>query len=405
MESIKVKLLNIKLEDFDYEEMKLENNKFSVQELINLIDEYEKGNLRDENIDAKVFYILSYYILKEGRNGFVNIEEGNKKSRYKYFYKSCRICVELCLKHNDFTNSNNILASYLDNLETGKKGLWYYRTSIDLYSRRFKTFYLCYPEKLLNKINEFTYRLKGKENESEKKKFQMTIRQVIDRFFDDYINDKYYVSYNSITKFINYFIDNKVEIDPEFNRGISEFKKYILDNNTPEDFIWTPNGDKVCYDDDDEDEDEDYQAGYITIEEEFKHDIDENSFLQTDGILEKGTVAILGDCVLKKDSIKGIAKNLGILNLEYISYDKLPNINIKSKFSWSTKYYGVIICAVPHSVKGKGDFNSIVELFKNEPGMPFSYVMYEDGALKASKTKFREAFGKIINEVKKYQKI
>jgi len=111
-------------------------------------------------------------------------------------------------------------------------------------------------------------------------------------------------------------------------------------------------------------------------------------------------ILILGDIQIQEKDIYGIAKDYGIpnKNIEIIKdWDKIKNLDLET-LRYSAKYNGIMIGPVPHSVKGKGDYSSIIEALKEkERGFPVHVEVREpNGELKITKSTFRQKIKLLI---------
>lgn len=103
-------------------------------------------------------------------------------------------------------------------------------------------------------------------------------------------------------------------------------------------------------------------------------------------------VLIYGASQLSTTDIFGIAKSMGYSkdNVEVIDeYDKKFDFR---KIRFNSPYDGILIGPVPHSLPGKGNYSSIIEMLKNEEGYPHvEEIKTYNKELKITKTSLKEA--------------
>ena len=75
-------------------------------------------------------------------------------------------------------------------------------------------------------------------------------------------------------------------------------------------------------------------------------------------------------------------------------YDKITNLDFR-KFRYSDKYAAIIVGPMPHSVKGKGDYSSGLEMLKNEPGYPDVFECVTSEKLKVTRTSINKALQEV----------
>ena len=83
---------------------------------------------------------------------------------------------------------------------------------------------------------------------------------------------------------------------------------------------------------------------------------------------KNGNIIHFGDSQIKLKDIHGCLKSLGIdkKRFEYIPYDEVTNFDFRS-LEYNNSYRLILIGPMPHSAKGMGDNNSIIEwLTKNK---------------------------------------
>lgn len=85
-----------------------------------------------------------------------------------------------------------------------------------------------------------------------------------------------------------------------------------------------------------------------------------------------GKILIIGESFLTAQQAKGFCRTKGISHtrLEFLSdYDRLKNKGIR-KFQYNDNYSLIIVGPVPHSMRDKGDYTSIITQMEQEDGFP-----------------------------------
>jgi len=114
-------------------------------------------------------------------------------------------------------------------------------------------------------------------------------------------------------------------------------------------------------------------------------------------------ILLFGDSQVRKNDLYGIAKNFG-LSIDQLElrtdYDKNKNFDIRG-IQYKCQYSGILIGAISHSSKGKGDYSSIVETLQKEGGYPLNIALRDcNGALKVTKENFKKGLNEILTALK-----
>jgi len=141
------------------------------------------------------------------------------------------------------------------------------------------------------------------------------------------------------------------------------------------------------------------------VVEEIRQELPETSGLKNKKDTSNIKILILGDLQIHENDIYGIAKDYGIpkRNIEIKKdWDEIKRLDLR-KLRYSAKYNGIIIGPVPHSVKGKGDYSSIIETL-NESGFPVHVdVRVPNGELKITKSTFRQKIKLLIELIEAHK--
>lgn len=107
-----------------------------------------------------------------------------------------------------------------------------------------------------------------------------------------------------------------------------------------------------------------------------------------------GNIIMFGDSNIKRNVIDGILKSLGIdkKRFEHIPYEEVTNYDFK-QLEYNNNYRLILVGPMPHSAKGMGDNNSVIEYLKNNKHIA---KVVELDNLKITKTSFKEAIQKEI---------
>ncbi len=89
--------------------------------------------------------------------------------------------------------------------------------------------------------------------------------------------------------------------------------------------------------------------------------------IDTSSSSKKNMILIVGRYIGKKEIYQKAAEEIGIKKdqLEFIDYDEIKNNNLGKKLKDSKQYSDVIFGPIPHSVRGKKDATSLIEIVEN----------------------------------------
>lgn len=145
-----------------------------------------------------------------------------------------------------------------------------------------------------------------------------------------------------------------------------------------------------------------------------------SSDLEVDNIVEKygitledsvmpinkrsSVILVLGALQGKKSSYQLIAKKLRIpeQNIEFVDdYSKMHAFNAE-QLRYSDKYSDIIVGPIPHSMKNKGEFSSVVAMVESNPKeYPKLLKAIANNALKITNTNFKE----LLQQTRYYQEV
>ena len=113
-----------------------------------------------------------------------------------------------------------------------------------------------------------------------------------------------------------------------------------------------------------------------------------------------GDIIVLGNLPIAREHLLGVAESMGIdkSRFQFRGYNEVKN---RSCQVWRyNPSIAVILCGpLPHKADGIGDNSGLIAALKNEPGYPPLHVFRQgNGALKISKTKFKEVLWALMNQ-------
>lgn len=111
-----------------------------------------------------------------------------------------------------------------------------------------------------------------------------------------------------------------------------------------------------------------------------------------------GKIVVVGATEVKENVLNGIIKSLGLDKNRFefcLDYDKAKTFQYK-KLRYNPDYRAVIFGPVPHSSSGKNNSGSVIAEMQNHEGYPLVEVLVGSGALKITKSNFREKLEELI---------
>lgn len=313
------------------------------------------------------------------------------------FDYACRKSVELYIRYNDGVHSNNIMQMYKINMGKNLYG-WFHLCSIRIYGRRTPGYFLDHPEKLWQKV----VIVKKTPQSADMPNMHITTERIAGavndllRFYVRVFGDPQYSPLKTkAAQFSGYYIKNNVQTKLDLPASLGEDIRAISL----------------------------YAEGKIKIEELstrlqppslFAKNVEKDIAGQEEA-LKKGQYAadperniirgsgeriyVIGAMDSDKARIEQIAKKNGY-SVDIVSdYDKLTNNNINS-LRYSTKYAGIIVGPMPHSIKGMGEYSSAIALLEQEGGFPpVVRATMQSNKLKLTKTSFTKALAELSREI------
>lgn len=114
-------------------------------------------------------------------------------------------------------------------------------------------------------------------------------------------------------------------------------------------------------------------------------------------VFKTGKIVVIGKADIQKDVMLSVAKKVGISKdrIElYLDYDDAKKFDFR-KLQWDPSYSAVLVGPMPHSVKDKGDYSSIIAAMEKTEGYPPVFRMGTN-QLKISKSGFRNMLQELI---------
>ena len=119
-------------------------------------------------------------------------------------------------------------------------------------------------------------------------------------------------------------------------------------------------------------------------------------------------ILVLGACDIGANVMQGIAKNYFGFEKSDIDFetDYYKSMDVAGRLLNGSKYKIVILGAMPHSVKGKGDDSSIVTALKNNSNVPIvCECRSKSGELKVTRESFKNALSEVCQKLEQDESI
>lgn len=116
-------------------------------------------------------------------------------------------------------------------------------------------------------------------------------------------------------------------------------------------------------------------------------------------INRKGKIVVIGQSSVKLNKLLAVAKELGFDKNRFefcLNYNEAKTFPYK-KMQYSQKYSAVLVGAMPHSVKDKGDFSSMITAMEKQDGYP-PVIRMGSNELKITKTGFCNCLKNLLEQ-------
>ena len=114
----------------------------------------------------------------------------------------------------------------------------------------------------------------------------------------------------------------------------------------------------------------------------------------------EGKVVVFGDAQAKPKDLYGVAKSLGLSRdrIVFVSHDESVRFDYRT-LEYNHAVVAVMFGAIPHSTRGTGTGSSVIaRMEKQSEVYPRIIRLSANGALKITKTNFRESLENLINQ-------
>lgn len=327
-------------------------------------------------------------------HGLDAFRTATKDGQSKVFSKICHNLIQQYVEWNDYVHSNNIMQLYKDTVlvsEQTKKPSWFIRYEIIIYGRRIPLYFIDNPRALFDRMNTVFSRAKDIQNT----KLTGAVVSLCNYYNVNFLSKNVSTEdKNLVISHINnffakeYALTDKSLFTDEVKKAIGDIIDYA---KNPSAYIMPgiPVNTVDLWDEDDEEE-ELKPTPYIP--QDVEPVIDSDSEFK---YLEGKTIKFLGNIKSSLIAyIKWLAKTYNFEADITSDYDKITNLDFR-KFRYSDKYAAIIAGPMPHSVKGKGDYSSGLEMLKNEPGYPDVVECVTSEKLKVTRTSINKALQEV----------
>jgi len=114
---------------------------------------------------------------------------------------------------------------------------------------------------------------------------------------------------------------------------------------------------------------------------------------------KQGMILVIGQSEVKQNKLLAVAKELGFDKNRFefcLDYNEAKTFPYR-KMQYSPKYSAVLVGAMPHSVKDKGDFSSMITAMEKQEGYP-PVIRMGSNELKITKSNFEQALKGLLNQ-------
>ena len=324
-------------------------------------------------------------------NGLEAIRATSREAQSKIFSKICHNLIQQYVEWNDYVHSNNIMQLYRDTVllsEQVKKPSWFIRYEIIIYGRRTPLYFIDNPQKLFNRLNIVLSR----EKETQTIKIIGAVVSLFNYYGVNFLSLKTSPDDKKIfIKEINEIFAKEYKrtdqslFPIEIKKSIGDFIDYA---ENPSAYIVPGVPADICELWDEDEEPDEISKNAESLE-------DEENTGNRFKYLENKTIKFIG--AIKNSLVEKIKHWGKEYNFEAgitAGYDKIKNLDFR-KFRYTNKYAAVIAGPMPHSVKGKGDYSSGLEMIKNEPGYPDVVECITNDKLKITGTSLWKALQEV----------
>jgi len=338
----------------------------------------------------------------------------NINNAKEQFIDALKILAGLYLKYSDYKKANNCLTIIQDYFEESPE--WIKKLKANVHINIYLDMYLRYPESFFEKILMY-------DGKRELLDYEISIiRSFLYKCYGQLKNNNYNVG-DKIKFYLDCFNilqNNPTNFSDEIERITDELislgEEGLTESNKLENRYLIFIISKLYKDIKEikittQEEINNIKNKITSINEEFSRQIVDEIRKTTPELTTPEEVScknikilILGDIQIPTNEIFGIAKreygipskNIDIIN----DWDKIKSYDVE-KLRYNSKYDGIIVGPIPHSIKGVGEFSNLIPLLQRKEGFPFHVVVRDSaGDLKITKTAFKEALKELIENIK-----
>lgn len=331
-----------------------------------------------------------------------------QESQTKLFSKACHHLIQQYIIWNDYVHSNNIMQLFKDTLLSSDKTQrpsWFIRNEIVIYGRRTPLYFIDKPHALFARMNTVFARHK----ESQNIKIVGAVVSLFNYYGDTYLSEKSDKEEKRvfIEHLKNNFLQEYAGVDKslfpkDITDCIHDFEEYV---KNPDNYIKPGERPTIgtIYEEDDEGSpstDNNIVSADLSIQplqttESTALPSAQDKTVNSFPYLKGTTIKFIG--AIKNALVKHIqytAKTNGFTADIVADFDKITNIDFR-KFRYNDKITAIVAGAMPHSIKGMGDYSSGLEMLRSEPGYPPVFECVANEKLKITKESINRALKEI----------
>lgn len=330
-----------------------------------------------------------------------------RETQTKAFSKICHDLIQQYIIWNDYVHANNIMQLFKDTLLSSDKikhPSWFIRNEITIYGRRTPLYFIDKPFALFTRMNMVFSRQKETQNT----KMIGAVVSLFNYYGNNYLSEKsdkddksVFIEHLKNNFLKEYVVADKSLFPKEIIDCIHDFEEYA---KHPDDHIKP--GEKrtaeYMYEEDDDESAVDNDEICAEQPSQNTPSLDDVTLPATQESSDKSFTYLQGKTI----KFIGTMKNSLIKHIQFLAktndftadivsdYDKITNIDFR-KFRYNDKITAIVAGAMPHSIKGMGDYSSGLEMLRSEPGYPPIFECVANEKLKLTKESINRALKEI----------